>query len=139
MTRWRRPTKPVLLRGAFPDAGDLLELTLMLRFFPGVERVLASFPRLDDTLAVFERAGFRHVTTRGVADLAAVSLRDALRRTRRRADTALRHLADAEFERGLRRLELAAATEDPHRPPPPVFGRMPLLVLAKREDVVDVR
>jgi SAM-dependent methyltransferase len=128
----------VLLRSPFPDAGGLLDLTLLLRFFPGAERVLASFPRLDDTLAVFERAGFEHVATRGVADIAAVSLRDALRRTRRRADTTLRHLPDAEFEAGLRRLELAAAEEDPHRPPAPVFGRLPLVVLAKRGGVADI-
>jgi SAM-dependent methyltransferase len=126
----------VLLRGAFPDAGDdLLDLSLLLRFFPGAGQVLASFPRLDRTLAVFDRAGFALVALRGVADLAAVSLRDALRRLRLRADTVLRHLPDAEFREGLRRLELAAAAEDPERPPPPVFGRLPLVVLAKRNRV----
>jgi len=121
----------VLVRSAFPDAGELLDLSLLLRFFPGAKRVLAGFPRLDHTVAMFERAGFALAATRGVADLAAVSLRDALGRIRLRADTVLRHLPDAEFHQGLRRLEQAAAAEDPERPPAPLFGRLPLVALAK--------
>src|SRR6266545_4577279 len=50
---------------------------------------------------------------------------------RLRADTVLRHLPDAEFRAGVRRLEAAAAAEDPARPAGPIFGRIPLVVLAK--------
>jgi hypothetical protein len=42
-----------------------------------------------------------------------------------------RHLPDAEFHAGLRRLEAAVAAEDPARPAGPVFGQIPLVVLAK--------
>lgn len=119
----------VLLRGVFPDGAELLDLGFMLEFFPGAERVLATFPRLDDTVALFERAGFTLVEALGVADLAAASLGDALARVRLRADTVLRHLPDSEFQAGLRRLEAAAAAD---RRPGPVFGRIPLVVLAKR-------
>jgi ubiquinone/menaquinone biosynthesis C-methylase UbiE len=122
----------VLVRSAFPDAGELLDLSLLLRFFPGAKRVLASFPPLDDTVALFERAGFALVATRGVAELAAVSLRDALGRMRLRADTVLRQIPDAEFHQGLRQLEQAAAAEDPERPPAPLFGRLPLVAFARQ-------
>jgi SAM-dependent methyltransferase len=121
----------VLLRGAFPDAGALVDLAFMLEFFPAAERVLATFPRLVDTVVLFERAGFTLVGMRAVADLAAASLADALERVRLRADTVLRHLPDAEFHAGLRRLEAAVAAEDPARPAGPIFGQIPLVVLAK--------
>jgi SAM-dependent methyltransferase len=68
---------------------------------------------------------------RAVADLAAASLGDALERVRLRADTVLRHLPDVEFHAGLRRLEAAAAAEDPAHPAGPIFGQIPLVVLAK--------
>jgi hypothetical protein len=121
----------VLLRGVFPDAGELVDLGFMLEYFPGAERVLATFPRLADTVGLFERAGFRLAGMRAVADLAAASLGDAVERVRLRADTVLRHLPDAEFQAGLRRLEAAAAAEDAASPAGPVFGRIPLVVLAK--------
>jgi SAM-dependent methyltransferase len=106
-------------------------LTTWLEFFPAAERVLATFPRLVDTVVLFERAGFTLVGMRAVADLAAASLADALERVRLRADTVLRHLPDAEFHAGLRRLEAAVAAEDPARPAGPIFGQIPLVVLAK--------
>lgn len=121
----------VLLRGAFPDAGALLDLGFMLEFFPAAERVLATFPRLVDTVTLFERAGFTLVGMRAVADLAAASLADALERARLRADTILRHLPDGEFHAGLRRLEAAVAAEDPAHPAGPVFGQIPLVVFAR--------
>src|SRR6266540_2771728 len=62
----------VLLRGVFPDAAELVDLSFMLEFFPGAERVLATFPSLADTVALFERSGFTLVGTQGVTDLAAV-------------------------------------------------------------------
>jgi hypothetical protein len=70
----------VLLRGAFPDADALVDLAVMLEFFPAAERVLATFPKLVDTVVRFERAGFRLVGMRAVPDLAAASLADALGR-----------------------------------------------------------
>lgn len=121
----------VLLRGAFPDAGALVDLGFMLEFFPGAERVLATFPRLVDTVTLFERAGFTLVGMRAVADLAAASLADALALARLRADTVLRHLPDAEFQAGLRRLEAAIAAQDPARPAGPIFGQIPLIVFAR--------
>jgi SAM-dependent methyltransferase len=121
----------VLLRGAFPDAGALVDLAFMLEFFPAAERVLATFPRLVDSVVRFERAGFRLVGMRAVPDLAAASLADALGRVRLRADTVLRELPDAEFQAGVRRLEAAVAAEDPAHPTGPIFGRLPLVVFAK--------
>jgi SAM-dependent methyltransferase len=95
------------------------------------ERVLATFPRLVDTVTLFERAGFTLVGMRAVADLAAASLADALERVRLRADTVLRHLPDADFQAGVRRLQAAVAAEDPEHPAGPIFGQLPLVVLAK--------
>ena len=121
----------VLLRGVFPDAGALVDLGFMLTWFPAAERVLATFPRLVDTVTLFERAGFTLVGMRAVADLAAASLADALERVRLRADTVLRHLPDADFQAGVRRLQAAVAAEDPEHPAGPIFGQLPLVVLAK--------
>ncbi|HEX9341986.1 MAG TPA: hypothetical protein VF995_00020, partial [Actinomycetota bacterium] len=121
-----------LLRGVFPDIPELVDLTFMLRYFPGAERVITTIaPRLDETVAVFAGAGFSLEHVEGVTDIATASLRDAAARTRLRADTALQHLPDTEFEAGLRRLEADAAAEDPTQPPAPVYGRIPLVVFAK--------
>ncbi len=127
----------VVIRGAFPDAPDLVDLTLLRRYFPGADRVIATLPRLDETVAVFTGAGFSLEHAESVADIAASSLRDAAARTRLRADTALQHLPDTEFEAGLRRLEADAAAEDPAHPPAPIFGRVPLIVFAKAESEGD--
>jgi SAM-dependent methyltransferase len=123
----------VLLRGVFPDAPELVDLTLLLRYFPAAGRVIATTPRLDRTAAVFARAGFSLEHAEGVADIAAASLRDAAARVRLRADTALQLLPDEAFEAGLRRLEADAAAEDPAHPPAPIFGRIPLVVFARAE------
>jgi len=121
----------VLLRGFFPDTPELVDLTLLRRYFPGSDRVLATFPRLDETAAAFARTGFSLEHAEGVADIAAVSLRDAAARMRVRADTVLQHLSDEEFAAGLRHLEADAAAEDPAQPPAPTFGRIPLVVFAR--------
>ncbi len=124
----------VLVRGAFPNAPDLVDVVL-LRWFPGAARVLATYPSLGDTVAAFTRGGFALEAARGVVDLATTSLREACERVRLRADTLLRLLPDDEFEEGLRRMEAEAAAEagrDDEDPPGPVFGRLALLVFAKQ-------
>ena len=54
------PGGHLCVRGAFPDAGDALDLPT-LRAFPEAAEVLATFPTIGDLVGDLERAGFVHL------------------------------------------------------------------------------
>ena len=97
-----------LVRSAFP--GRTAQISLF-RFFPEAARVVDSFPTVERTLSAFESAGFTHeallpVAQQTVGDLAAYRARVS----NRNADTTLRLMDDAAYERGLARLDEAIAS-----------------------------
>jgi ubiquinone/menaquinone biosynthesis C-methylase UbiE len=125
LRRALRPGGPVLVRQAFPDRLDTV--TLYRRWFPGAARIAAALlPTVEQVAERFAAAGFRLEARTGVAQQSAPSLAAYLDKVRRRADTGLRLLADAEFAAGLAALERAAAAE---ATPTPVTDRLDLLVL----------
>jgi ubiquinone/menaquinone biosynthesis C-methylase UbiE len=125
LRRVLRPGGPVLVRQAFPDR--LEAVTLYRRFFPGAARIAAAvLPTVEQVTEAFAAAGFRVQARKEVSQQSAPSLAAYLDKTRRRADTGLRLLGDAEFTAGLAALERAAAAETT---PAPVTDRLDLLVL----------
>jgi ubiquinone/menaquinone biosynthesis C-methylase UbiE len=114
---------PVLIRSSFPGRHQGITL---FRFFPGAGRIAAGFPTVEATVAAFEAAGFAFETLRQVPQVSAPSLRAAVERVRRRADSTLQPLPDHEFAAGLAAMERAAAAE---ATPTPVVDHLDLLVL----------
>lgn len=112
----------VLIRSAFP--GRLDGITLF-RFFPAASRVVDTFPAVDATVAAFVAAGFARRSLESVAQVSAPNLSEACQRVRRRVDTTLKGLSDAEFAAGLEAVEAAARTD---RTAAPVIDRLDLLV-----------
>ncbi len=123
LRRVLRPSAPVLIRSGFPGRTDHLEI---VRWFPGAERVIATFPSIDETAAAFATAGFQLERVVDVPQTSAPGLRAFAERVRRRADTTLLHISDDEFASGLARLEAAAAAEIE---PQPIVDQLTLLVL----------
>ena len=123
LRRALRPRAPVLIRSGFPGRTGHLEI---VRWFPGAERVIATFPSVDDTAAAFATAGFAIERVVDVPQTSAPGLRTFAERVRRRADTTLLHISDDEFASGLARLEAAAAAEIE---PKPIVDQLTLLVL----------
>ena len=123
LRRVLRPSSPVLIRSAFPGRTGHLEI---VRWFPGAESVIATFPSIEETAAAFATAGFtvEHITD--VPQTSASGLRVFAERARRRADTTLLGISDDEFASGLARLKAAAAAETE---PQPIVDRITLLVL----------
>lgn len=123
LRRVLRLSAPVLIRSAFRGRTDRLEI---VRWFPGAERVIATFPSIDQTAAAFATAGFAVERVVDVPQTSAPGLRAFAERVRRRADTTLVHISDDEFASGLARLETAAAAEVE---PQPIVDALTLLVL----------
>lgn len=115
----------VLIRSAFPGR---LEKISLFHFFPPARRVVDTFPSVDKTVAVFERAGFAYRALESVPQVSAPNLVEACERVRLRADTTLKGLTDAEFAAGLARVEQAARAD----PSSPVVDSLDLLVFAAR-------
>jgi len=123
LRRVLRPSAPVLIRSAFPGRTSHLEI---VRWFPGAERVIATFPSTDDTVAAFAMAQFAFERVVDVPQTSAPSLRTFAERARRRADTTLLGISDDEYTSGLARLDSAATAEVEPRP---IVDRITLLVL----------
>jgi len=123
LRRVLHPSATVLVRSAFPGRTDHLEI---VRWFPGAERVIGTFPSIDQTETAFAMAGFAIEHVVDVPQTSAPGRRAFAERARRRADTTLLHISDDEFASGLARLEAAAALETE---PQPIVDRLTLLVL----------
>lgn len=115
------------MRGAFPDAGDALDLPT-LRAFPEAAEVLATFPTIRAVVGGLERAGFVHLGVEGVTEVGSDSAAEAYRRASVRADTLLRLLPDEVYQRRLAGLWVAAQQETTTTRQP---ARLPLLLFRK--------
>ena len=127
LRRVLQPGGKILIRSAFPGRNE--NDIFLLRFFPGVQRVIDTFPDVETFLETFSIMGFELKLLESVQQTTAVSLGDFLTRVRTRADTTLQALMDQEFEDGLKRLEEAASREGT---PTLVVDRLDLLVLRLR-------
>lgn len=105
-----RPGAPVLIRQAFPDRP--LDGVEMIRWYPETAKLVMTYPTLEQTRAAFAAAGFRQAAVEQVRETRPESLEDFLRQadTLRRADTTVRLLTEAEFQRGKERLRQAVAS-----------------------------
>jgi SAM-dependent methyltransferase len=104
------PGGHLCVRGAFPDAGEALDLPT-LRAFPEAVEVLATFPTIRDVVGSLERAGFVHLGVEGVTEVGPDSAAEAYRRASARADTLLRLLPDEVYQHRLADLRVAAQQE----------------------------
>jgi ubiquinone/menaquinone biosynthesis C-methylase UbiE len=118
----RRPGH-VLVRGTFGDQLD--GFPTLFRYWPGTEGICRQLPTIPETTRLFEAHGFSMREHRRVRQVTAASLDEFARRTRLRADTALRLIPDSEFQAGQTAIE-AAAVQD--HAPTPVFETIEFLV-----------
>ena len=114
----------VLLRGTFGDRLD--GFPTLFKFFPGARQLTACFPTVGAIASTFEAEGFGLESTHRIQQTTCQSLREFATRTKRRADSTLVLLPDAEFEACQTVLEEAASRE---RVPSPVIETIELLVL----------
>ncbi|GAA1966241.1 class I SAM-dependent methyltransferase [Catenulispora subtropica] len=107
-----RPDAPVLIRNAFAGRHERLRIA---RWFPEVTRLLDTYPTVEQTCQAFAAAGFAPTSLEPVPQTDITSLTELLDRldTLRGADTLMRSLTDAEYQRGKHRLREAAASETP--------------------------
>jgi ubiquinone/menaquinone biosynthesis C-methylase UbiE len=107
-----RPGGPVLIRQGFPDRP--LDGIEMIRWFPETAKLVATYPTLEKTCAAFVAAGFRRESVEQVCDIRLAPLAEFLAHadTLRTADTTLRNLTEAEFQRGKERLRRAVESGD---------------------------
>lgn len=113
---------PVLLRGSF--AGRNYDLPLY-EFFPETVPIVEEMcPSIEETVGVFERAGFVSFHLERVRYVYFTSYADALEATRHRADSTLEQISDEAFEAGLERLGSATTERNG-----PVEAELDLLVL----------
>jgi ubiquinone/menaquinone biosynthesis C-methylase UbiE len=104
---------PVLIRNSFAHRHDEIPL---FRFFAGARRVANSFPSVEDVTGTFGDAGFGIVDLIRVHEPPSGSLADTKDwvQKMRHTDSALAPLSEAEFDEGIRELDLAiAAGEKP--------------------------
>ena len=104
----------VLVRGTF---GDVLDgFPTLFEFWPATRDICEQLPTIDQTVAAFAANGFELREHRRVSQVTAASLGEFAARTKRRADSALALIPDAEFRQGQGAIEQAAAhaaTPDP--------------------------
>ena len=98
----RGPGSAVLLRGMFPERWD----GGWHHVFPGIDRAIERFPRLEVVTELFERGGFKVHGIEGVAEAptTGAAIADWVRRMRD-ADTLLLGLSDDEIAEGLAALD----------------------------------
>ncbi|MGH9136890.1 MAG: class I SAM-dependent methyltransferase [Acidimicrobiales bacterium] len=114
---------PVLVCSWFPGHTPPASLW---RWFPGGLAIAETFPTLEQTCTVFQRAGFERDDVQRVEQVVAIDADDYVRRVRTRADSTLAGLPDEEFASGLAQLERDAAAG---RIREPVVGPLDLVVL----------
>ncbi len=102
-----RPGAPVLIRQGFPDRIDTTR-TFPWEFFPETARSVGTYPSVEQACQAFATAGFRRDALEQVPETL-TSLAEFLAQadTFRRADTNMRKLTEAEFQRGKERLRRA--------------------------------
>jgi SAM-dependent methyltransferase len=123
LRRVLQPDGHVMIRGTF---GDWLDgCPDFFRFFPGARALAARFPRVDQVITSFRFTGFVVERHDRVEQKTCASLAELAQRTRLRADSTLRLLPDAEFERCQAALESAADCEEAT----PVIETLDLLIL----------
>jgi SAM-dependent methyltransferase len=122
-----RPDGLVLIRGFFGDG----QLTGLFEHFPGIERSAAAFPRTDDVVATFERAGFARRVVVDVPERWTFELDAWTERVRsvRHVDSGLRPLTDDEIEAGIASVHATYADQ-----PGPIVSdtTLRLVVLGRR-------
>lgn len=93
-----------LVRSSFPGqpSGDAYPT----KFFPTASQVAREFPTLDAVVDSFKRAGLALQRRYAPCEVAAETRLDFLQRVRRRADSLLREVPDAEFATGVQALQL---------------------------------
>jgi len=101
-----RPGGAVLIRQGFPGRLEGVEL---VRWFPETARIVDTYPTLAETCEAFAAAGFGREAVEQVRETSPTSLAHLLGEvdTFRQADTTMRSLTDAEFQRGKDRLRRA--------------------------------
>jgi ubiquinone/menaquinone biosynthesis C-methylase UbiE len=106
-----RPGATVLIRNVFAGRYERLRI---VRWFPEVTRLLETYPTVEQTCEAFEAAGFTPTALEPVPQTDIASLSEFLDRldTLRSADTLMRSLTDAEYQRGKQRLRKAAASDN---------------------------
>jgi ubiquinone/menaquinone biosynthesis C-methylase UbiE len=112
-----------LVRGTFGDQLD--GFPTLFRYWPATRTICQQLPTTNQTVSVFEAAGFMLKEHRRVPQMTATSLRNFASRTQQRADTALALISDSAFRKGQAAIERAAARE---RLPSPVTEVIELLV-----------
>jgi ubiquinone/menaquinone biosynthesis C-methylase UbiE len=120
-----RPGAPVLIRQAFPDRP--LDGVEMIRWYPETARLVQTYPTLAATCEAFAAAGFQREPVEQVREIRPESLEEFLLQadTLRRADTTVRALTEAEFQRGKARIRRAVDDGNTE----PRTNRLDLLVL----------
>jgi ubiquinone/menaquinone biosynthesis C-methylase UbiE len=124
-----RPGAPVLIRQGFPGRiDDRIEL---VRWFPETARAAATFPSVEETRKAFAGAGFHQHALEQVRETYPTSLADFLGQVDnfRHADTTMRNLTDAEFQRGKERLRRAVRHAEDTASPETRNNWLDLLVL----------
>lgn len=101
------PGGTVLIRNTFSDRADEIP---WLRWFPEARpAALQRWPTVATVVETFAAVGFSLIEVRRVREATAPHLGAYARRVRVRVDSTLAAIPDAEFERGIRAMERAAA------------------------------
>jgi SAM-dependent methyltransferase len=125
LDRVMRPGGRVLVRGTFGDRLD--GFPTLFHFFPSARQICAGLPTIEGTVGIFVAAGFTFTAHRRIRQNVSLNLREFADRTRLRADTSLRLIADEDFEAGLAALDAAMAREVDSAP---VIETLDLLVFS---------
>ena len=125
LVRILRPGGVVVIRTTFRERLD----ALVYDYWPRLREVDARrFPGQQEVLADFTACGFSVLEDTSFAQLVTISLREYHARMATMPQSKFAHLMDAEFQSGLRRLEVDAAAERDTQPCP-VVERYDVVVL----------
>jgi SAM-dependent methyltransferase len=114
----------VLIRSGF---GDRLAKIHWLRYFPAAQELASRrWPSVDSTVEAFATAGFEFEALHGVPEVTAASMQAYCERIATRANSTLTLIDDRDFEQGVERLKLEAASASSKEP---VVDERDLLIL----------